>query len=237
MEKDYFRFEDKEYDIPFYNGNPNIGSSKIIVLFFGLCLTFCIPFIEFGDMELLKAILSCFIPLIAVWYSLDGNLSEIFRKPEKKDMKIIILGLISVFLVMYITTLISKVFGIPSQSHKPYVGAPMITILSTIIQLVGEELFKFIGIVLPMIFTYKYIGRKGAIIVGIIVSQLIFALAHISAYGFNIADLILTIGIGSIVFPLIYVKTKNIAISYLVHLIWDFIGILPVIFGIATLLF
>ena len=84
MKNDYFRFEDKEYDIPFYNGNPNISSSKIIVLFFGLCLTFCIPFIEFGDMELLKAILSFFIPLIAVWYSLEGNLSEIFRKPEKK---------------------------------------------------------------------------------------------------------------------------------------------------------
>ena len=48
---------------------------------------------------------------------------------------------------------------------------------------------------------------------------------------------ILTIGIGSIVFSLIYVKTKNIAISYLVHLIWDFVGILPVIFGIATLMF
>ena len=237
MKNDYFRFEDTEHDIPFYNGNPKLSYSKIIALFLGLCLTFCIPFIEFGDMELLKAILSCFIPLIAVWYSLEGNLSEIFRKPEKNDIKIIIIGLISVFLVMGIATLIAKVFGIPSQSHKPYVGTSRITILSTIIQLVGEELFKFIGIVLPMIFTYKYIGRKGAIIVGIIVSQLIFSLAHISAYGSNIADLILTIGIGSIVFPLIYVKTKNITISYLVHLIWDFIGILPVIFGIATLLF
>ena len=46
MEKDYFRFEDNEHDIPFYNGNLNICSSKIIVLFFGLCLTFCIPFID-----------------------------------------------------------------------------------------------------------------------------------------------------------------------------------------------
>ena len=237
MKNDYFRFEDKEYDIPFYNGNPKLDSSKTIALLLGLCLTFCIPFIQFGNLELLKAILSCGIPLIAVWYALDGNLSEIFRKPKKSDIKIIIIGLICVFLVMFMTTLISKGFGIPSQSHEPYTAHPIITIVSTIIQLVGEELFKFIGIVLPMIFTYKYLGRKGAIIVGIIVSQLIFSIAHISAYGSNIADLIFTIGIGSIVFPLIYVKTKNIAVSYLVHLIWDFIGILPVIFGAAALLF
>ena len=65
---DYFRFEDKEHDIPFYNGNPKLSSSKLIVLFLGFCLTFCIPFIEFGDMVLLKAILSCFIPCCMVFF-------------------------------------------------------------------------------------------------------------------------------------------------------------------------
>ena len=87
-----------------------------------------------------------------------------------------------------------------------------------------------------MTFTYKALGRKGAIIAGVIVSQLIFSFAHIPAYGLDIVRLVVYIGIGTIILPIIYVKTKNLTLTYIIHLINDLIGILPVILGVSQLL-
>ena len=59
-------------------------------------------------------------------------------------------------------------------------------------------------------YLYKSIGRKAAIIVAVIVSQILFSFVHIPSYGFSILFLLIGIGFNSIILPLVYVKTKNI---------------------------
>lgn len=130
------------------------------------------------------------------------------------------------FILSIITNSVLNALAIPILRHSPLDSSAVIMIIAVIIQLVGEELYKFILLVLPMIFLYRYIGRRASLITGIIFSQLIFSLSHAHAYSFNLPYILLAIGIPSTVFPLLYLKTKNITVTYITHLIWDFIGII-----------
>lgn len=236
MNTEFFKFEDKEFDIPFYNGNPEINSKKLIALIAGLAIAFCSLFIfPIEGYKFQKAIFFTLVTLIPVWYAMDGNLSEVFKKPKLGDIKIIIIGLVGLFAMAIICNMILT-GGTNSPTDNSVNGSASVMVISLIIQLVGEELFKFIAIILTMTFTYKALGRKGAIIAGVIVSQLIFSFAHIPAYGLDIVRLVVYIGIGTIILPIIYVKTKNLTLTYIIHLINDLIGILPVILGVSQLL-
>lgn len=224
MDDYYFQIENIDYDIPFYNGNPKLSSSQLAVLILAPVLVFAISF--FDASQFLKAILFFAIPTASVCYALKGNMSLIFRMPERKDILYILASLIIFFILLSIVNIILRAFAVPMPRHAPLDSSPVIMIISLFIQLVGEELYKFILLVLPMIFLYRRIGRRASIIAGIIFSQFVFSISHAHAYAFNIPYILLVIGIPSTVFPLLYLKTKNITVTYISHLIWDFIGLI-----------
>jgi len=224
MNNEYFQLENKDYDIPFYRQNPKLTSGQLAALIISAVLTFAISFLD--TTQLLKAILFLIVPTSTVYYALNGNMSEIFRMPERKDILYILIFLIIFFILSIMSNAVLKALAIPIPRHSPLDSSPVIMIIAVIIQLVGEELYKFILLVLPMIFLYRRIGRRASLIIGIILSQLVFSLSHANAYSFNIPYILLAIGIPSVIFPLLYLRTKNITVTYIAHLIWDFIGII-----------
>ena len=224
MNNEYFQLENKDYDIPFYRQNPKLTSGQLAALIISAVLTFAISFLD--TTQLLKAILFLIVPTSTVYYALNGNMSEIFRMPERKDILYILIFLIIFFILSIMSNAVLKALAIAIPRHLPLDSSPVIMVIAVIIQLVGEELYKFILLVLPMIFLFKRIGRRTSLIAGIIFSQLVFSLSHAHAYSFNIPYILLAIGIPSVIFPLLYLRTKNITVTYIAHLIWDFIGII-----------
>ena len=234
---EYFKYENKDYDIPFLNGNPELTTPKIVALVIGFLITFITPFVvPLEGFHIQKALIVCFATLIPVIYALNGNLSMIFRVPQVKDIKIIILGLIATMILSAIINFILTGGIANTATDAAMNDSPTVLLIGLVIQLIGEELLKLIPLMLVVAFTYKSLGRKTAIIVGIVISQLLFALVHIPAYGFDLRFLILALGVGSCVLPISYILTKNVAVSYFIHLIEDLIG-LVVMLGTAGLLF
>ena len=45
MSSEFFKFENAEYDIPFYNGNPPLTTPKIIALIVELIIAFLAPYV------------------------------------------------------------------------------------------------------------------------------------------------------------------------------------------------
>lgn len=84
---DFFNFEDKEYDIPFYNNNPKISKFAWLILWIAMVIGYLshltvdsyigIPF---------EGIILCFILLIPVLYYLNWDYKAIFRKPSLNDL-------------------------------------------------------------------------------------------------------------------------------------------------------
>ena len=224
MNNDYFQIENINHDIPFYKENPKLTSGQLTALILSAILTFAISFLDTA--QLIKAVLFLVIPTSAIYYALNGKMSLIFRMPERKDILYIIIFLIIFFILSVMSNAVLKALAIPIPRHSPLDSSPVIIVIAVVIQLVGEELYKFILLVLPMIFLYRRICRRASLIAGIIFSQLVFSLSHAHAYSFNIPYILLAIGIPSVIFPLLYLRTKNITVTYIAHLIWDFIGII-----------
>ena len=98
-------------------------------------------------------------------------------------------------------------------------------VLILVIQLMGEELFKVIIILIMMLILYKLSkNRKASLAVSVFVALVAFGLMHAGEYG-SILRVIIVQGLGSVFDVLLYLKTKNVFTSYLSHLIFDLISL------------
>ena len=228
MSLDFFKFEDIEYDIPFYNANPPLTKSKITALIIGLIITFTTPFIlPTEGYQIQKALIICLATLIPILYTLKGNLSMIFRIPKLKDSIVIILGIITLLALTVFVNILLYLLGAGLTVNSSMNGNNIILIISLIIQLLGEELFKLIILALTMLVVYRLLDRKTSIIIGIIIAQFFFTLMYIPAYGFNPLQLILGVCTVWSILPIIYIQKKNIIVVYIIHLLFDLLGFLP----------
>ncbi len=216
MTTDFFKFEDKEYDLPLLNDDPRFTARNVVILIIGFLIASAIQYlIPPAGNGLLKAILITFPPLLAVVYVFKDDMSNVFRMPEPRDLILVIVAFILLLVFGEISNIIGSALGIARMTDNAITGSPAVLIICAVIQLLGEELIKFIPLIIIVAYMYKLIGRKAAIIVAVIISQILFSLFHIP-YGFAIGSLLLHIGFGSIVLPFVYVKTKNLVLCYLI---------------------
>lgn len=117
MNNEYFQLENKDYDIPFYRQNPKLTSGQLAALIISAVLTFAISFLD--TTQLLKAILFLIVPTSTVYYALNGNMSEIFRMPERKDILYILIFLIIFFILSIMSNAVLKALAIPIPRHHP----------------------------------------------------------------------------------------------------------------------
>lgn len=238
MNQNNFFFEDEEYDIPFYRKKPRLTGKNLTILLVGFLIAVLTPFIMPEKEHLLiKACIITLATLLPVVYTMKGNLNIIFRMPKPRDIITILLGVIIYMALSILVSSTLAAFGVPAPTDKLINADTTITVLSMIIQIFGEELLKFIAFVIVMTYAYKRVNRKNSIIIALIVSQLLYALFHIPAYGLNIAHLLLSIGLVSSVLPVIYLRTKNITVTYLTHLIIDLIPTLIALSAPTLMLF
>lgn len=89
---DWFKFENKDYDFPFYNNNPKISKIGWLVLFFALFVAMLLQ--AFSESELLGGFLFCAVTLIAILYYLRWDIKAIIRKPKAKEVGLAVLLLV-----------------------------------------------------------------------------------------------------------------------------------------------
>ncbi|WP_172188235.1 CPBP family intramembrane glutamic endopeptidase [Lentilactobacillus kribbianus] len=108
----------------------------------------------------------------------------------------------------------------------------VITTISDAFSLLSEEL---LAIILMLVFAtlankYWHVSRGGALWIGTIVSIIVFGFMHFSAYDWHIAQMFIIIGMSRLFYNGVYIRTKNLWVSYLCHFAWD-----TVIFAIVMI--
>lgn len=230
---DFFKFEEREFDFPFYNGIPSLSKvdwfifllAPILMIVFSSTNTRAIPLINLipTDFYPLVYFLVTFIP---VAYVCKGKLGLFFKKLKINDFKIIIICFFAYFIYSAIIVSILSICGV-NASPNP-ITEETITLTGFIfllIQLLGEEFFKVSLFILGMALFYHFTkDRKKSLIFGAIVSMTIFGLVHYGAYG-NVIHCLLVIGVGSLIHIYPYIKTKNILATYILHILIDLVAI------------
>ena len=148
---DFFKFEDRDLDFPFYNGKPLMSLIEWLILILAIIVYVALVFGAFNfipgfSQSILSDILPTVVLLLAACYCWRGKLGLIFRKPELKDLKVIILCFVGYIIFSAVMNIMLGSLGMTGKSAAS-VSAPSAgqTVLSAIIiyfSLIGEELFK-----------------------------------------------------------------------------------------------
>ncbi|RAP51781.1 MAG: hypothetical protein BZ138_04385 [Methanosphaera sp. rholeuAM270] len=227
-DSDFFKFEDGKMDFPFYNGKPYLSTNSWIILLasiilFILLLNFPINFIP----ENLHGFIYFFVMLIPFIIATHGQLGTIFKKPKLKDIKTIIICLVLGFLLSMLFVKCLNLLGIPTVDNPiTSVNHDLLFYITLLVQLMGEELLKIVALLILMFVTYKYTeNRKTSLCIAFFITLCLFGLLHTRTYGGNVLHALFVIGFGSFFDVYAYVKTKNILVSYAVHVLTDLLGL------------
>ncbi len=224
-EIDWFKFENKNKDFPFYNKNPYIPKWGWIVLLIALIigLTLSLSF------NIIYVILSCIVLIVPVLYFLKWDYKAIFQKPSFKDILLAIGLFIGYIIYALILGIILQNMGLNGAKLAPDTVSIM-TFVSLAFKLMSEEFVKFIPFMFFLRLCYKFSNkRKLSTIISIAIVMVFFGFLH-SANLITFLFALCVQGVGSIFEFIGYIKTKNILVSYITHLCTDvFIFLMPLL--------
>ncbi len=226
---DRFKFEDEGYDFPFYNKNPYIHKWGCVVLFVAFIAGTLLAVIS-GNLP--RMILGCIVLIVPVLYFLKWDYKAIFRMPSRKDLVLIVALFVGYIAYGMVMDIILKQFGIVSPGTMGSELITVMTLITSIFSLMGEEFLKFIPFIFFLRVIYKFSNnRKLSVIISIAIIMVMFACFH----AYNPTMLIFALfvqGFGSIFEFYGYIKTKNILVPYLTHLLTDEIIFIIALLGI-----
>lgn len=226
---DRFKFEDEGYDFPFYNKNPYIPKWGWVVLFVAFIIGTVLAVIT---EKLPLIILGCIVFIVPVLYFLKWDYKAIFRMPSRKDLVLIVALFVGYIVYAMVMGMILKQFGIVSPGTMDSESVTVMTLVTSIFSLMGEEFLKFIPFIFFLRVIYKLSNnRKLSVILSVAIIMVMFACFH----AYNLTMLIFALfvqGFGSIFEFYGYIKTKNLLVPYLTHLLTDEIIFIIVLLGI-----
>jgi hypothetical protein len=227
-EIDRFKFEDEGYDFPFYNKNPYIPKWGWIVLFFVLIIGFILSISD----KLHFTILGCLMLIVPVLYFLKWDYKAIFRMPSLRDILLVVALFVGYMIYAFAMNMILSQFGIVSSGTVDPAAVDVMTLITSIFSIMGEEFFKFIPFIFFLRVIYKYTdNRKLSVIISVALIMVMFASVH----AFNPVMFIFALciqGFGSIFEFYGYIKTKNLIVPYLLHLLTDEFVFILIVLGL-----
>lgn len=230
---EFFKFEDTSRDFPYYRHNPRISKGAWIVLLLTIPISFLVYAIFAIEHEMLGSILFALILLIPLMYFSKWDFSLIFHKPTKSEIKLAVLLFVGYMIYAIAMDGILELFEQTSAVTGDYFGLTWEMLFSLVFSMLAEELIKFIPLMFFMRFVFKFTNnRKLSVVVSSTIVLIFFGLLHYDPQVTPLISVLLIQGLGSIFEIYGYIKTKNLFVPYLCHLLTDgFIFLLILLIG------
>ena len=225
--REKFKFLEDGVDFPFYNDIPKLSTAEWLLLLVPVIIILILLSVPSFNSDYLPYIFGI-VTLIPALYVCKGNYGLLFKKPKARDFITIILCLVGYYVYSFgMAILLSYILGYPVSADAvvgKFNNPSVFLVAGMIMQLIGEELFKIFMLLIGMYVIYKITKNRGlAIGLALIISMSIFGVAHSRAYNGKILQVLLIQGFGAFFNLYAYMKTKNVIVSYIVHIFIDFI--------------
>lgn len=242
---DFFGWEDTEAgDFPYYRGPSSLAVWGWVLILVGVALGLTADFVgnslvqALPHNDALRIVASIVVilavpglPLLGVWLAAGSRIKLLFRRLTGRNWVLIgvltvLAGLWSVVMTKLLGALGQKSVGDASIAHGPGAIKENIgTFIELPFLIFGEALFlvlPFLAVLALLAGVFK-MERKPAVIVAAVVASLAFGVYHFKAYDWHWAQMLITIGLGQIIVLFGYLKTKNVLVAYLAHLLFDWV--------------
>lgn len=151
-------------------------------------------------------------------------IKKIFLPLKMKDILYIIIGLGFSIVAVVISSIVVTNLGIEGATNPIFdVLTPdnfKSFFVSTTIQFIAEEII----FIIPFLFVINKMKTENNIlktIFALLLSSVIFGAMHLSTYDFNLLQAVLIISIIRTGLSLSYVLSKNLSVTYIIHIIYD----------------
>lgn len=200
-----------------------VPTSRWILSFLAVIALFALPNIAEIENRILLSIILILTSVIPALIVDKRFFKEVIKPVKIKDIFLIIITIILSFVVAITMANLLKGSNLADNPVKDLLNPENIYLLLgfTLLSLMAEEIL----FVIPFLFVYNKTKANKTIktIVAIIISSVIFGLAHLWAYNFNIVQCLGVIGTLRIVVSMPYVLRKNLLLTYLTHVLYDWI--------------
>lgn len=182
-------------------------------------------FFIFSDTDFLRAI-SLMTGAGAGIFLLYGSSETIrfFKKPLN-PIKNFFLGFFSLQFALLLATLVVKfLLHVQINQHEKMGAIQQLDLLFFIklfLMLMGEELLTFVLFFIATSLSRQFLSAKKAVLVGTIVSAVIFALLHLPAYHGNILQVLVLIGTARLVLTWISLRSNSLWEGFAIHYVHD----------------
>jgi membrane protease YdiL (CAAX protease family) len=221
-------------DFPYYNGVPVSlsgaqwgGVLGAVVLAFGLLTALPIGEVLAG---LPLALLFAGVPLAGLALVTRAHWTALFRRVTPGDLPTMV-GVAVVNIVVSFAVGLAVGVTIGGAAPNPQAGAlveasnldRLLFYARTAVQLLGEELLTVLPFLalLTLGATRLGLSRRRAVVVAWLLSALLFGLAHLPTYDWNLVQCLVVIGSARLVLSVAYLRTKNLWVSTGAHILND----------------
>ena len=227
---------DKTKDFPFYKHNPKIPKIGWFILLLMIPIAFFTESLCYlVNITLLGDILFCFLLLIPLLFFSKWDYSLMFKKLNKNEIILAFLMFAGYMIYAICVGSILDYFDLSGvQQSAESMGITLESTIGLIFSMMGEELIKFIPLMFFMRIVYKYSqNRKLSISVSTIIVLIGFGLLHYTPHYSSLISVLALQGFGSIFEMYGYIKTKNIFVPYISHLLTDALIFIITLIGFA----
>jgi membrane protease YdiL (CAAX protease family) len=225
---------DESRDFPFYMHNPRISVGGWLVLLLSVPISFLAYAIVGLESELIGSVLFCFIMLIPLLYFSKWDYSLIFRKPTKNEIILAILLFAGYMIYSICVGSVLDIFGLAGApiSTPEELGVTVESTVGLIFSMMAEELLKFIPLMFFMRLIYKFTENiKLSVSISVAIVLVVFGLLHYIPPMNTLVSVLLLQGLGSFFEMYGYIKTKNLFVPYISHLLTDLISFIIILVG------
>lgn len=174
-----------------------------------------------GFSEFAGSIFFCFTMLIPLLHYSNWDYSLFLRKPTKNELILAVLMFIGYMVYAIVVGGVLDYFALSGVSN-PDVSINWESVVSLVFSMMGEELVKFIPLMFFMRFVYKFTNnRRLAIIISSVIVLVGFGLIHYDYPNNTIYSILILQGLGTVFELYGYLKTKNIFVPYISHILTD----------------
>ena len=232
---DFFKFEDTTRDFPYYRHNPRLSKTAWAVLLLLIPISFMAYAIVGLESELAGSILFLLVLLIPLLYFSNWDYTLLFHKPTKSEIKLAVLLFIGYMIYAILIDLVLEQIGQSSAATGDYFGVTWEMLFSLIFSMMAEELLKFIPLMFVMRVVYKFTqNRKLSIVISTVAVLIYFGMLHYDPAVTPLLSVLVLQGLGSIFEVYGYLKTKNLLVPYICHLLTDGIIFFLILIGVAA---
>ena len=221
---------DNDRDFPYYNEIPRMSKIGWLVLLICIPVSyFASGFVSGLSNDVIGSIFFLLILLVPLLYFSNWDYSLFFQKPTRNEFILAVSMALAYFAYSTVFTILLNANGIPDVTKA---DANVVALISLVFSMMAEELIKFIPLMFLLRVFFKYTSnRRLSIMASSVITLIFFGLIHLEPT-VSIISVLVVQGAGSIFHLYVYLKTKNLFVSYLSHLMTDASVLILIMFGL-----